>query len=102
MRDYENIMPSLHLAVQSGSDTVLQRMNRGYTIEHYKELFDTMKAKIPSMTFSTDLIVGFPQESDEEFQKTLDLVDYCRFDPSSIRRVKGRRRQRWRMMFRVM
>lgn len=80
MRDYENIMPSLHLAVQSGSDTVLQRMNRGYTIEHYKELFDTMKAKIPSMTFSTDLIVGFPQESDEEFQKTLDLVDYCRFD----------------------
>lgn len=80
MRDYENIMPSLHLAVQSGSNTVLKRMNRGYTIEHYKELFDAMKAKIPSMTFSTDLIVGFPQESDAEFRATLDLVDYCRFD----------------------
>ncbi len=80
MRRYPNIMNALHLPVQSGSNSVLKRMNRGYTIERYYELFDDMKARIPDMAFTTDLIVGFPDETDEEFRATLDLVDYCRFD----------------------
>ncbi len=80
MREYPQIMKSLHLPVQSGSDEILRRMNRGYTSEMYFRLFDDMKARIPEITFTTDLIVGFPSETDEQFQKTLDLVDYCRFD----------------------
>jgi tRNA-2-methylthio-N6-dimethylallyladenosine synthase len=80
MRTRENIMPALHLPVQSGSNDVLRRMNRGYRIERFYELFDDMKARIPDMTFTTNLIVGFPDETDEQFEDTLKLVDYCKFD----------------------
>lgn len=80
MLDHPNIMPALHLPVQSGSNEVLRRMARGYTIEQYKEVFDCLKNKIPNITFTTDLIVGFPQETDEEFRDTIALVDYCKFD----------------------
>lgn len=80
MLDYPSIMPALHLPVQSGSNSVLRRMARGYTIEEYKEVYDRLKSRIPDITFSTDLIVGFPGETDEEFRETLDLVDYCKFD----------------------
>lgn len=80
MLDYPNIMPALHLPVQSGSNSELRRMARGYTVEEYKEVFDKLKQRIPNITFTTDLIVGFPQESEEEFQATCDLVDYCKFD----------------------
>ena len=80
MRDYPNIMPFLHLPVQSGSDEVLRRMARGYTVERYKQLYDNLKKKVPHIAFTTDLIVGFPNETDEEFEATLDLVRYCRFD----------------------
>lgn len=80
MLDHPNIMPALHLPVQSGSNEVLRRMARGYTVEQYKEVFDRLKSKIPNITFTTDLIVGFPQETDEEFRDTIELVDYCKFD----------------------
>lgn len=80
MLDYPNIMPALHLPVQSGSNEVLRRMARGYTVEEYKEVFDRLKERIPNITFTTDLIVGFPGETDEEFQETVALVDYCQFD----------------------
>lgn len=80
MLDHLNIMPALHLPVQSGSNEVLRRMARGYTVEQYKEVFDRLKSKIPNITFTTDLIVGFPQETDEEFRDTIALVDYCKFD----------------------
>lgn len=80
MHRYPNIMKSLHLPVQSGSNDVLKRMARGYTAEQYRDLFDALKKSIPEITFTTDLIVGFPSETDEQFQMTLDLVDYCRFD----------------------
>jgi tRNA-2-methylthio-N6-dimethylallyladenosine synthase len=66
--------------VQSGSDEILKRMNRGYTADHFRQLYDEMRAKISDITFTTDLIVGFPSETDEQFQATLDLVDYCQFD----------------------
>jgi len=80
MIDYPNIMPALHLPVQSGSNEVLRRMARGYTKEIFKDLVDRLKKMIPNITFTTDLIVGFPGETAEEFQETLDLVDYCKFD----------------------
>lgn len=80
MLDHPNIMPALHLPVQSGSNEVLRRMARGYTVEQYKEVFDRLKSKIPNITFTTDLIVGFPQETAEEFRDTIALVDYCKFD----------------------
>lgn len=80
MLDYPNIMPALHLPVQSGSDEVLRRMARGYTIEQYKDVFDRLKSRIPNITFTTDLIVGFPGETEEEFEETVALVDYCKFD----------------------
>ena len=80
MKERPNIMKALHLPVQSGSDAVLRRMGRGYTVEQYKALFDDMKKEIPDITFTTDIIVGFPEESDEDFRKTLELVDYCQFD----------------------
>lgn len=80
MLDYPNIMPALHLPVQSGSNEVLRRMARGYTVEQYKEVFDRLKSRIPNITFTTDLIVGFPGETEEEFEETVALVDYCKFD----------------------
>ena len=55
-------------------------MGRRYTIEQYKNLFDAIKTKIPNCAFSTDIIVGFPNETQTQFQHTLDIVDYCRFD----------------------
>lgn len=80
MKKYPNIMKSLHLPVQSGSNEVLRRMARGYTAEQYRALFDDMKKEIPEITFTTDIIVGFPGETEEQFKETLALVDYCRFD----------------------
>ncbi len=76
----DNIMPFIHLPVQSGDSDVLRRMGRRYTIEQYRSLFDRIKAAIPGCAVSTDIIVGFPNESDEQFAHTMDIVDYCRFD----------------------
>lgn len=77
---YDNIMPALHLPVQSGNNDILKIMGRRYTVESYKEIFDALKKKIPHCSFSTDVIVGFPNETEEQFQQTLDLYDYCQFD----------------------
>lgn len=80
MRDRPNIMPALHLAVQSGNDEILKKMNRGYTSDDFRRLVDEMKSRVKGITFTTDLIVGFPGETDAQFEDTLALVDYCRFD----------------------
>lgn len=77
---YDNVMPYVHLPIQSGSDEILKKMNRKYTIEEYKKLFDEIKNKVKNVSVTTDIIVGFPNESDEDFQKTLDIVDYCKYD----------------------
>ena len=65
----------IHLPVQSGSDRILKQMNRHYTVEQYHELIEYARSKIPGVTFSSDIIVGFPGETEEDFQKTLDLVE---------------------------
>lgn len=77
---YDNIMPFIHLPVQSGDSDVLKLMGRRYSIEQYKTLFHKIEAKIPGCAISTDIIVGFPNETKEQFQHTLDLVDECKFD----------------------
>lgn len=77
---YDNIMPFIHLPVQSGDSDILKIMGRRYTIEEYRTLYDKIVANIPDCAFSTDIIVGFPNESEEQFKRTLDIVDYCKFD----------------------
>lgn len=77
---YDNIMPAVHLPLQSGDDEILRRMGRRYTSAQYLDLFQRIRKAIPGVTISTDIIVGFPQESDEAFQHTLDVVRECRFD----------------------
>lgn len=77
---YDNVMPYVHLPIQSGSDEILKKMNRKYTIDEYKKLFDEIKNKVKNVSITTDIIVGFPNESDEDFQKTLDIVNYCKYD----------------------
>ncbi|MBR1937304.1 MAG: tRNA (N6-isopentenyl adenosine(37)-C2)-methylthiotransferase MiaB [Bacilli bacterium] len=77
---YPNIMPSVHLPVQSGSSRVLKLMGRRYTRESYLELFHKIKDTIPGVSISTDIIVGFPGESEEDFCDTMSLVEECKYD----------------------
>ncbi len=76
----DNIMPAIHLPMQSGNNDILRLMGRRYSIEQYKKLFDDLKAAIPNCAFSTDIIVGFPNETEQQFRQTLDMMDYCKFD----------------------
>ena len=77
---YPNIMPSIHLPVQSGNTDILKLMGRRYTKNDYLTLFNKLKTKIKDVSISTDIIVGFPNETEEQFQDTLDLVNECKFD----------------------
>lgn len=77
---HDNILPFIHLPVQSGNSEVLKRMGRRYSREEYLELFDKIKKRIPDCTITTDIIVGFPQETDEQFEDTLSLYKYCEYD----------------------
>lgn len=77
---YKNIMPYIHLPIQSGSDDILKRMNRLYTISEYKNLFYKLKEKIPGVAITTDIIVGFPNESAEDFAATLKIYHELKFD----------------------
>ena len=76
----------LHMPVQSGSDEVLKNMNRRYTIEEAGEIIDRFKKAIPDITFSTDIIVGFPGETEEQFEKSLDFVNTYKPDIVNISR----------------
>lgn len=74
------ICEHVHVALQAGSNKILERMNRKYTREHYLDLTKKMRDKIPGVAISTDIIVGFPGETEEDFEQTLDLVEKVRFD----------------------
>ena len=77
---YDNIMPYIHLPLQSGSNKVLRLMGRRYTKEEYLELFDKLKTRIKDVAITTDIIVGFPNESEEDFESTLEVVEKCKYD----------------------
>lgn len=76
----DKVCKLIHLPLQSGNTRVLKSMNRKYTKEQYLELVDKMKARIPNLTLSTDIIVGFPGETEEEFEDTLDVVRKVNFE----------------------
>lgn len=78
--DRPNISKLIHLPAQSGSTTCLERMRRGYTREAYLELIHSFRSKIPDVMFSTDIIVGFCGETEKEYQDTISLMDYVKYD----------------------
>ncbi|MBQ8681425.1 MAG: tRNA (N6-isopentenyl adenosine(37)-C2)-methylthiotransferase MiaB [Bacilli bacterium] len=77
---YDNIMPYIHLPLQSGSSKILKKMGRRYTKEEYKKLFYQIKEMIPNCSITTDIIVGFPGETEEDFHDTIDLVNELKYD----------------------
>lgn len=80
MAQCEKVAKQLHLPFQSGSDEILRRMNRRYTADEYRALIADARAKMPDITLSSDIIVGFPGETEEDFEQTLQLVEDVRFD----------------------
>ncbi|MBU1565601.1 MAG: tRNA (N6-isopentenyl adenosine(37)-C2)-methylthiotransferase MiaB [Proteobacteria bacterium] len=81
-RDIANLCPQFHLPVQSGSDRVLAKMNRKYTISEYLQKVDTLHEYCPEIALTTDVIVGFPGEDDEDFEETMTLLEKVRFHGS--------------------
>ena len=80
MKTHDKICRQVHLPVQSGSNEILKKMNRKYTREHYLSLIEKIKRDLPDVSLSTDIIVGFPQESEKDFEDTLDLIEKVNFD----------------------
>ena len=81
-KNNKKLMPFLHLPVQSGSNKILKKMNRKHSKENYIDLIKKIKLKVPNMAFSSDFIVGYPGETDDDFQETLDLIDKIGFASS--------------------
>ncbi len=84
MKELPKVCEHLHLPVQSGSDQVLERMRRGYTAEEYLRKLELLRARVPGVAVTTDLIAGFPGETEEDFEATLRLVEAARFDAAFI------------------
>jgi len=80
MAECENVVNYLHLPFQAGSNRILEKMNRKYTKEKYLEIIDKVKAKIPDIALSSDVIVGFPNETYEDVKETIDVIKKVRFD----------------------
>jgi tRNA-2-methylthio-N6-dimethylallyladenosine synthase len=84
MRDLPKVCRHLHIPAQSGSDKILKAMNRKYTAKQYLNLIETAKKIVPGLAIASDFIVGFPGETDEDFQKTIELVTKAQFKNSFI------------------
>lgn len=80
MRDCEKVCEFLHLPIQCGSNRLLNKMNRHYTKEYYLEIIEKAKKEVPNIAFSTDLMIGFPGETEEDILDTLDVVEKVRYD----------------------
>ncbi|WP_326909082.1 tRNA (N6-isopentenyl adenosine(37)-C2)-methylthiotransferase MiaB [Sedimentibacter sp. MB31-C6] len=80
IKDCDKVCNHVHLPIQAGSNDVLKRMNRKYTKEHYLELVKKLKSAVPDIAITTDIIVGFPGETEEDFQETLDVVKKAEYD----------------------
>lgn len=80
LAQYKNLMPAVHLPVQSGDDDILRRMGRRYTAQSYLALYHSLRLALPQGSITTDIIVGFPGETEEQFNHTLALVEQCQFD----------------------
>ena len=80
IKENKNIMPYIHLPLQSGSDSILKLMGRRYTKEDYIKLFNKIKEAVPYSSITTDIIVGFPGETEKDFNDTLEVVNTCKFD----------------------
>ncbi|RUM90468.1 MAG: tRNA (N6-isopentenyl adenosine(37)-C2)-methylthiotransferase MiaB [Thermovibrio sp.] len=84
IRDVEKVCPYVHLPPQSGSNRILEKMNRGYTREEYIEKVKMLKETVPNVALSGDFIVGFPGETERDFEDTLSLVEECVFDQGFV------------------
>lgn len=84
VRDLQKVAPYLHVPAQSGSNAILKRMKRGYTVEEYRQLLERIRATVPGAAVTSDFIVGFCGETEQDFEQTVDLVRFGRFKNSFI------------------
>ena len=102
MADTPNVCPTLHMPLQSGSDRMLKAMRRSYRAERYLGIIDRVRAAMPHAAITTDIIVGFPGETEEDFQATLDVVaqpDSPAHSPSSTPSGRVPRPPNWTIRF---
>jgi tRNA-2-methylthio-N6-dimethylallyladenosine synthase len=92
MASLPSVCEYLHLPVQSGSDAVLRRMQRSYSMSHYRKVIDACRERIPDLALATDIIVGFCGETDADFQETVDLMEETRFHGAFVFRYSERPR----------
>ena len=78
-KNVEKLMPYLHLPIQSGSDNILKKMNRKHSVKDYLKIIEKVREYRPDIAVSSDFIVGFPGETEEDFERTLDLVKQVEF-----------------------
>lgn len=90
MAETPRVCPPLHLPLQSGSDRILSLMNRGYTIAHYRILVERLRERVPGIAVTTDLIAGFPGETEEDFRDTLQALEEIRFDDAFVFKYSDR------------
>ncbi|HOP07192.1 MAG TPA: tRNA (N6-isopentenyl adenosine(37)-C2)-methylthiotransferase MiaB [candidate division Zixibacteria bacterium] len=90
MARYDKIMPHIHLPLQAGADRVLELMGRGYTLDHYLSLVELIREHLSYVSLTTDLIVGFPTETDEEYEQTLGAVEKVGYDAAFMFRYSVR------------
>ena len=88
--EYKKVTPHIHLALQSGNDEILEKMNRKYTVKHFLNLINLIRKYIPDVAISTDIIIGFPGETEKQFQKTVEVMKKAKFDMVYINKYSPR------------